>query len=369
MQLSETALLNSYNWLNQMSNILGNEILQICLGDTYYSFIPVKYVASYNRVEMMYCLWILFITSFVKGDDLQPQSTFRQAICSQDKYTFNITCEEFETTHVSDAEFKSSKWPPGPYAIPMSIYGCPESHMHGWSEGYMSLTWRQRSRVFVQQMLRRKKNIEYLHKLSSSNWPYTETSIYGPSSDSYLKLTFCYKHNHNSSSHTLEWPKRNYSIYATDNSCPSGFDFVQTNVTLPPVEAFTTDGNVPSFTLHNLSDFAILQLPLCSMTEDSENNTSNTASMPKDTSFILLKAIDSACPLIGDNVLEESLLVEREIDDRSNADNSSDLEYIQQYCVYSDIFGDYSRGSISNCKAKLFRNTFVVRCDTIYIRT
>jgi hypothetical protein len=112
-----------------------------------------------------------------------------------------------------------SLWPPGPYVLPMTSHGCPESSIYGWQEGYIDITWQSPQYAHV----RISGNEEKVINVSKEK--FFETSdrhmLVSPSPNG-LKFSFCYKVRSNVSVDTGSWPSLDFSIYGTDNGCPEG---------------------------------------------------------------------------------------------------------------------------------------------------
>ena len=43
-------------------------------------------------------------------------------------------------------------WPDGNYALPMSVYGCPEPDMEGWGYGYMNISFRHHTDLYERHL-------------------------------------------------------------------------------------------------------------------------------------------------------------------------------------------------------------------------
>ena len=41
------------------------------------------------------------------------------------------------------SEYGNRFWPPGDYAVPMSIYGCPDPDVNMWHFGYINITFKE----------------------------------------------------------------------------------------------------------------------------------------------------------------------------------------------------------------------------------
>jgi hypothetical protein len=94
---------------------------------------------------------------------------------------------------------KPSLWPPGPFAIPMSKYGCPESESRGWTKGVLH----------VKKLGRKKQK-----KLER------------------FELNFCVKLRNNTDLDTENWIPGRYSIYMIGEECPAGliFNIINSNI-------------------------------------------------------------------------------------------------------------------------------------------
>jgi hypothetical protein len=108
-------------------------------------------------------------------------------------------------------------WPPGPYAIPMCKYGCPESQSRGWSKGILKV-----------KMVEFSKNSESVPIVLDRNWEPNPSFI----NDDYFKsphrmenwtlFYFCVKFRNDTALDKGHWIPGNYSIYKVGSSCPMG---------------------------------------------------------------------------------------------------------------------------------------------------
>ena len=121
---------------------------------------------------------------------------------------------------------KRSLWPPGPYAIPTPIDGCPESYPEGWTEGYVNITTRVPLEIWITQYKddpgeSSQINDTFMFNIAEDRLhiPYT----LGPYGLYTFQFNFCYKSKEHANNSMDEWPPGNYSIYGTsDDGCPTG---------------------------------------------------------------------------------------------------------------------------------------------------
>ena len=121
-------------------------------------------------------------------------------------------------------EIESSNWPPGPYAIPTPIDGCPESYPEGWTEGYINITTRVPFGITITQNLfkyplNNNPTITTINVAEDRlHIPYT----LGPYGRYTFQFNFCYKSKSHTKSIMLTWPPGDYSIYGNEDACPTG---------------------------------------------------------------------------------------------------------------------------------------------------
>ena len=120
---------------------------------------------------------------------------------------------------------KKSNWPPGPFAIPTPIDGCEESYPEGWTEGYVNITTRVPMEIWITQ---NDDDFGKATKINETNMfniaedrlhkPYT----LGPYGRYTFQFNFCYKSRKHTNNSMNAWPPGHYSIYGTEDGCPTG---------------------------------------------------------------------------------------------------------------------------------------------------
>jgi hypothetical protein len=90
---------------------------------------------------------------------------------------------------MSGSRQKPSLWPPGPFAIPMSRSGCPESENRGW-----------------------RKSVLHVKKLRRKNQTKMKKN----------EMKFCVKLRNDTDLDTENWIPGRYSIYRIGEECPAG---------------------------------------------------------------------------------------------------------------------------------------------------
>ena len=106
-------------------------------------------------------------------------------------------------------------WPDGTYALPASMFGCPETEDRGWSLSFVNLTLPDSADKQEWNMKdpRLKNNI-------------IEPNILGPYYYRALQMNFCVKEEiyveEEDNRASIEWPRGQYCIFGFNNSCPEG---------------------------------------------------------------------------------------------------------------------------------------------------
>ena len=111
------------------------------------------------------------------------------------------------------------RWPGGNYALPMSVYGCPEPDMASWKYGYINISFTERTDL-------------YEKTLGSIGWNHSFLMLLGPYGPYSYQLNFCTKDPASSTiaaTDTPMWPPGKYSIYGTAAGCPEGRDILTLN--------------------------------------------------------------------------------------------------------------------------------------------
>lgn len=107
----------------------------------------------------------------------------------------------------------------------MARYGCPESSLQGWREGYIRLAWGEPQKVQIQS---NSSSIDIIDEDMFDNFKtdhlftdFEKYRLFFPTTPNSMTLYFCYKHRSNTVDIGL-WPDGNYRIFGTEKSCPSG---------------------------------------------------------------------------------------------------------------------------------------------------
>ncbi|XP_053403040.1 uncharacterized protein LOC128558210 [Mercenaria mercenaria] len=157
------------------------------------------------------------------------------------------------TSRLQDTVDTTSYWPPGPYAIPMSRYGCPESSIHGWQDSYLILTWQDPQDGYV-HISPQSDAMPFETIVSTTNESFYHLSdrhIFGPAKPFTFKMNFCFKYRSNTSLDVGVWPDGNYSIYSAKAACPQGFEIYTSNISIPNTSKWTSEGYSPDFQILN----------------------------------------------------------------------------------------------------------------------
>ena len=106
-------------------------------------------------------------------------------------------------------------WPDGTYALPASMFGCPETEDRGWSLSFVNLTLPDSADKQEWNM----KDPRLLNNI-------IEPNILGPYYYHALQMNFCVKEEtyveEEDNRTSIEWPRGQYCIYGFNNSCPEG---------------------------------------------------------------------------------------------------------------------------------------------------
>ena len=126
------------------------------------------------------------------------------------------------------------RWPDGDYALPMSIYGCPELGSSDWKYGYMNISFSHKVDL-------------YERKLGLVGWNHSFLMLLGPYGPYSYQLNFCTKSSggeNSSDSDATRWPAGQYSIYKTNNRCPTG-EFHETLILYMQLTLIYLATNIP----------------------------------------------------------------------------------------------------------------------------
>ncbi|XP_060599977.1 uncharacterized protein LOC132753513 [Ruditapes philippinarum] len=183
---------------------------------------------------IIFCLVNFLNTVFLQPKVVYKPTEFPYSKCFENG-TNRVICEKLNMSY--ERQEKESVWPPGPYAIPMCKYGCPESQSRGWSKSFIKV-----------KMVEFSKNSESVPTDLDRNWkPYSSII-----NDDYFKpphrienwtfFYFCVKFRNDTALDKEEWIPGNYSIYKIGSSCPTEFE--ESTRTFPVTE-FVQHGHVP----------------------------------------------------------------------------------------------------------------------------
>ncbi|XP_060589704.1 uncharacterized protein LOC132744930, partial [Ruditapes philippinarum] len=237
-------------------------------------------------------LIILIVVSFLTKVSLQRKvlykpTEFPYSRCFKNG-TNRISCEKLNIS--KERQEKLSMWPPGPYAIPMSAYGCPESQSRGWLKSYLI------GNITVNQDSNRLHRFFGDYYVSSYHW---KTSM--------MTLFLCVKFRNEAMLDKGQWIPGNYSIYKIGLSCPS--DFQESSIQLPTFE-FVSYGVVPNITVSEEGQSEeFLTLSLCKRTTFTETGYSYAKVSFKmlETDFILEKDPDTNCSQFDMSTVSQKL--------------------------------------------------------------
>lgn len=103
-------------------------------------------------------------------------------------------------------------WPNGEYAIPRSVYGCPDNELNNWKYGYMRLIFPHRYHLDRQQYE------------EGVGIPQSQEYVLGLVGKNTFQMNFCAKIPEDAAGHidSAEWPGGSYSIYQWATKCPEG---------------------------------------------------------------------------------------------------------------------------------------------------
>ncbi|XP_062589229.1 uncharacterized protein LOC134250886 [Saccostrea cucullata] len=185
--------------------------------------------------------------------------------CSSNYYGF--FCEK---------RFQNSNWPDGTYALPASMFGCPETEDRGWTLSYINLTLPDSA----QRQYWNTKDPDLLNGI-------IEPNILGPYYYRAIQMNFCVKNRTSDQGDdnetTTEWPKGQYCIYSFSNICPQGFSNGSLTISGYQFTLQDIGGVIPGETGNNMS----LMLKFCCR-EDEDYRTS--IKLPSEFPFVLFQS-------------------------------------------------------------------------------
>ncbi|XP_061178754.1 uncharacterized protein LOC133187411 [Saccostrea echinata] len=210
--------------------------------------------------------WEQPVCPFVKCQNkgILDQTTC-QCVCPQ--HYFGFFCEK---------TYQNSKWPDGTYALPASMFGCPETEDRGWTSSYINLTLPDSA----QRQYWNTKDPNLLNGI-------IEPNILGPYYYRAIQMNFCVKNRTNDKEFddktTAEWPKGQYCIYSFSEICPQGFSTGTLTISGYQFTQQDIGGLIPGETGNNMS----LTLKFCCR-EDGDNQT--PVKLPSDFPFVLFQS-------------------------------------------------------------------------------
>ena len=110
------------------------------------------------------------------------------------------------------------KWPNGNYAIPMSVYGCPDQNLNNWKHNFINITY----------------STSHMLKEATLGKVYLKDDLYtlGPFGSHNFQYNFCIKSDSLTNGETndvsdiihetAEWPNGDYAILRMKGKCPDG---------------------------------------------------------------------------------------------------------------------------------------------------
>lgn len=129
-------------------------------------------------------------------------------------FFFNIF--NFFHIYISDIPNQSA-WPLGKYALPASMFGCPET---GWIIQYINLSLPTDDIYWTTTyVLFRCKGDHCLAEFNNTSF----LQILGPYSTRSFQINFCGRNDTNQNS---PWPVGNYCLFGTENQCPKGISII-----------------------------------------------------------------------------------------------------------------------------------------------
>ena len=101
------------------------------------------------------------------------------------------------------------EWPPANYALPKSIYGCPDPSINNWHNGYMNISFKESIAL----------SESYIGRIGWNEVDLNVIELLGPYGSHSIQLNFCSKRENGS----FEWsPSGQYGVYGTVDGCPQG---------------------------------------------------------------------------------------------------------------------------------------------------
>ncbi|XP_062589196.1 uncharacterized protein LOC134250867 [Saccostrea cucullata] len=212
--------------------------------------------------------WKQPVCPFVKcqNDGVLDRTTCR---CNCPPRYFGYFCEKVKLR---------TKWPDGTYALPASMFGCPETEDRDWTLSYINLTLPDSA----QRQYWNTKDPDLLNGI-------IEPNILGPYYYRAIQMNFCVKNlayfDDENNDTTKEWPKGEYCIYNL-NECPQGFSNGSLTISGYQFTHQDIGGVIPGETGSNMS----LMLKFCCR-EDGDYRTS--IKLPSEFPFVLFQSMSA----------------------------------------------------------------------------
>ncbi|XP_060596555.1 uncharacterized protein LOC132750541 [Ruditapes philippinarum] len=204
---------------------------------------------------IVYLFVIFFFTAvFTHEKFVEEITNFQYSECEQTLE--RVYCKALNIRRGSRQ--KPSLWPPGPFAIPMSRSGCPESENRGWRKGVLH----------VKKLGR--KNLKKMKK---------------------FEMNFCVKLRNDTDLDTENWIPGRYSIYMIGEECPAGFrkDTIQESYL-----QYDSFGPIPNITEIGTLRKKILRIGICKKIGNKSTGNkkaSNVTYRMLETPFMVLKVM------------------------------------------------------------------------------
>ena len=108
----------------------------------------------------------------------------------------------------------AKRWPDENYALPMSVYGCPDRAVNDWKYGYINITFNSTITFFEHPRGPLGRNASDL----------SLTELLGPYGPNSIQLNFCGREKKEKNEEVFDWPSGQYGVYGTNpnQSCPAG---------------------------------------------------------------------------------------------------------------------------------------------------
>lgn len=217
--------------------------------------------------------------SYIVSDEEQPVCPFVE--CQNggrlDRTTCQCDCPPKFYGFFCQNNYEESAWPGGTYALPTSMFGCPETEAKGWSTSYVNLTLPETA----QQQQWNMKNPRLLTDI-------IEPNILGPYYYRALQMNFCVKtptyfEDKEGNITSAGWPRGQYCIYSFNNTCPP--DFINGTLTIRGYQFTEQDigGQIPG----EMGQNQTLLFKFCCR---EDGNHSSPIKLPKNFPFIMFQS-------------------------------------------------------------------------------